>query len=353
MIFIDQIRQAFARFVPVHIRDPFGLVQRMLRSRKPAALFTLWLTVLGILLLPIDMVMGLFERRLCAREDSASANSGPFIIVCGPARSGTTLVYQVLTSALDVAYVRNFTVMFSRSPILASRWFSRQNKPMSPPGFDNYYGKTAGMQAPSEANHLWSQWVDTDESGFRTRLHRRGAVAMCRFFQQFSAAHQLPVVVKNNNANAFAATIAEHLDNCYFICLKRDAVYLAQSLIRARVEINGDVSQSYGVVDTQREDAMIMDPVTEVVQQVRYLNALAERQQEKLGQDRFWIIDYESFCDNPGSLVARVQREIFKLSETQPCNRVINPIANTNHEKDPVMLDNIRRAMQQDAADLI
>lgn len=346
----EMIKPALSRFVPKHVNDPFGLVGRMLASKNRAALFTLWLTGLAILLSPVDWVLQFFERRCKANKDAQS--HGPHIFVCGPARSGTTLVYQVLASALPVTYVRNFTVLFSRSPVLASRLFTRNRRDRRRENYENYYGKTAGIQAPTEANHLWNQWVKADESGFRTRLDSLGADEMARFFKRFSSELGLPTLSKNNNINAFADSIAERLDNAYFICLRRDSRYLVQSLVKARKEINGDIKQSYGVTDTGIL-SVDTDPISQVMKQVEYLDALAIAQQRKIGEERFWIIDYEAFCLNPMELVTRVKQEILGQSEVQNADADKMPeIVNNNRITDRAFFDKLeqrfeRRAMQR------
>lgn len=346
-----------SRFIPSHVNDPFGLVARMLRSKKKAAFFTLWITGLGVLLTPIDWLLQRFERRSRAGFDKSSAY-GPHIVVCGPARSGTTLVYQVLSDALDIAYIRNFTVMFSRSPILASKWFTRDVKAQNDTGanrYENYYGKTSGMQAPSEANHIWNQWVRSDASDFRTILDQRGADDMREFMTSFSASQNAPTLYKNNNANAFADVIADTLDNTYFICLRRETAYLAQSLIQARMEINGDIAQSYGVTNTSSDNEVGADtkaehnadggdPVAEVIEQIEYLNKLAADQQSRIGEERFWIVDYEEFCQDPSALVQRVRREILDVDEAS--NKVELPaFTNNNKASNPALLQRIVRSL--------
>lgn len=330
----EKVKPALARFVPKHVNDPFGLVKRMLSSNNRAALFTLGLTGFALLLTPLDWVLQRLERRLKPDRDG-TAHHGPHIIICGPARSGTTLVYQVLAQTLNVSYVRNFTVLFSRAPILMSRFLTRKSSAAKNNSYVNYYGKTAGMQAPSEANHLWNQWVDADTSGFRTLLSQQGGDRMARFFTLFSQESGLPTLSKNNNANAFATDVADRLDNTYFICLRRDKLYLAQSLLSAREEINGDIEQSYGVVDAQL-DSNQSDPIGEVIKQIDYLEDLATSQQKKMGDERFWIVDYESFCANPNDLVSRVKREILQ-QEAAPADSesLIPEITNNNKVKNP------------------
>ena len=96
-------KQALDRFIPSHVNDPFGLIRRMLTSGKKAASFTLWLTAAGIVATPLDWLLQRFEPGI--RKKLRNTNSGPHIFICGPARSGTTLVYQVLANNLDLSLI--------------------------------------------------------------------------------------------------------------------------------------------------------------------------------------------------------------------------------------------------------
>lgn len=344
------IKQALTRFIPSHVNDPIGLIRRMLSSDKKAAPFTLCLTAISILATPIDWLLQRFET--AARKKVRQHQSGPHIFICGPARSGTTLMYQVLAHNLDVAYVRNFTSAFSRSPVLASRLFTRKTADRHKHDYENYYGKTAGMQSPSEANHLWNQWVEPDSSEFRTVLSPEGATRMADFFTCFSASEAKPTLSKNNNANAFADLIAQSLDNAYFICLTRGTRYLAQSLLQARIEINGDIEQSYGVTQAssvsmnmaEKSDAT-NNPVNQVLTQIDYLNNLAKEQQEKLGAERFWIVDYEAFCNDPAALVKRVNIDILKNAEFD--NIALPKITHNNRCTHPENFKKIEQMLSQ------
>ncbi len=350
MSFWSKSKQALGRFIPSHVNDPIGLIRRMLSSNKKAASFTLWLTGASILATPIDWVLQRFELR--TRQKIRSGQTGPHIFICGPARSGTTLVYQVLANNLDnVSFIRNFTVAFSRSPIVASRLFTKQSSTGQKPDYENYYGKTAGLQSPSEANHLWNQWVDVDESDFRTLLTPEGAAKMAEFFNCFSAQQGKPTLSKNNNLNAFADRVSSSLDNTYFICLQRETKFLAQSLIKARLEINGNIKQSYGVTNVQNELKNEGDPalpVVPVLEQIDFLNSLAKEQQEKIGSDRFWIVSYEEFCKNPSALIDKVNTEILNVNEKDK-SVPLPPITHNNRCTNPEIFQQIENELQRRA----
>jgi len=123
-------RDLYFRFIPSHINDPVGLVKRLLFSGDQSARFTIFITGLGVLLTPVDWILSKLERfaQHSDSNDRGSKNAGPHIFVCGPARSGTTLLYQVLADNLDVAYTRNLALMFPRSVRTMVKLSSRTRK---------------------------------------------------------------------------------------------------------------------------------------------------------------------------------------------------------------------------------
>jgi hypothetical protein len=80
-------------------------------------------------------------------------------------------------------------------------------------------------------------------------------------------------------------------------------------LYRARCDIHGAPTEAYGVTAPSCPDAA--DPVRSVAAQVAFYEDVNKRQQERLGEDRFWLVSYEEFCRAPGELVQRVARDVL------------------------------------------
>lgn len=341
----QQTKNLLYRYVPTHVGNPFKLVGRMIQSRNRAARFTLFVSALAIVCIPLDIVLSFFEkRRLRAVGD---ALPGDMIFVCGPARSGTTLVFQALARHLPVFYPKNFTMIFPRSPIVVTsliRRFSRNRE--SPDGFENYYGKTLGMHGPSEANHLWNRWVELDTNEWRTCLSSQNARECRQFFAAFGMLDDRPLLCKNNNMNVYAEQVAEAVPNSIFICLRRDATFLAQSLLQARREILGTVDRGYGAQDVTSDNGANADPIESVCAQVKFLNSRADAARQAIGDDRFWIIDYEAFCENPGALMSRVSQHFGIKSKEDFGN--MESLKNRNIISNSDQMEKIRRCLADD-----
>jgi hypothetical protein len=297
-------RRLLHRFVPAGFHDPIGLTKRLIKSHDPAALFAMKLAAVGPFCAPFDFLLEPFERRA---YQSAPPRRLPVILVCGPPRSGTTLLLQALIQNLPVAYFDNLTALFPRSPITANRLFSGVIS-RSPMGFRSYYGRTDHLSGTNDGLQLWDRWLGADRSRAPSELRPEQREAMVRFFNAFEAWSGRPLVAKNNNLNASASLVAEALPDSYFLCLARDPVFLARSLLRARMEIHGREDLGYGLSPESVRD----DPVEDVCHQVLFHSKLALEQQARIGAARFQLVSYEGFCRNPGGTLKFVTEQILR-----------------------------------------
>jgi hypothetical protein len=298
------------RFLPAHFQDPFGLFKRLIKSKDPAAIFAIETSLLALVSFPLDMLLQLGERRL---YNKASMPEFPLIFVTGAARSGTTLVAQVLIEHLPVGYFNNLTAVFQRSPIVANLLFKNLLK-NSEPNYNSYYGKTVRFSGPNDGLHIWDRWLGKDRTRIPVSIEDQAKHDMIQFFGAFQEACKKPVINKNNNLNTFAHLISEIFESSYFICVKRDPSYHAQSLLKARMTIHGNDDIAYGLQSPEKimQGRGNSDPVMEVCEQVLFHEKTIEQQQGIIGSDRFWIISYEEFCKNPEILVKQISEQILK-----------------------------------------
>ncbi len=299
-------------FVPAHIQDP-GLLFRMIGSKDKAAWFTLVITFLGVVCLPLDLLLyHLSEKK---RYNRASRPNQPIIFICGTPRTGTTLMEQVLAKHLPVTYFNNLTAVFPRSPITANLLFQRFMRPKIE--FKSYYSKTLGFSGPNDAFYLWNRWMTEDETGMQCVLIDSREDSMVKFFGAYQEAFHKPLLSKNNSLNTRAKRIADVFENAYFICMTRDPAYLAQALLQTRMEIQGDAHIQYGVDNPDKPEIAQTSFVASICDQVLYHEQKNHEQQQLIGSDRFWIVPYEEFCKSPAAYVAKVYQEMLN----QPVDR--------------------------------
>jgi len=310
-----------------HFRNPLGLVWRMLKSGKRAALAALAREGLGKLAIPVDALLAGRERRL-ARP--APSNEHPLIFIVGPPRSGTTMIYQVLAYCLDVTFPNNLSSMFPRSSTTVSGLATKRRS-----DFNSYYGQTARMSGANDGFHIWNRWLGDDRYAARTELSEEERADMQQFFSSWTAKYDKPFLNKNNRNVQCIRLLADCLPNAFFVAVNRDPVCVARSLIHARQLVHGDKSAGWGLqcqeVHCEEEP---LGYVNDVCDQVRRNLDELNGQLDQLDPARYINIPYEAFCTDPDThvdlLLAKVdglQRrpdtlpfgmDTFKISKSRP-----------------------------------
>jgi LPS sulfotransferase NodH len=294
------------RVVPNHFQDPAGLLFRVLRSGGSHGRFSVLSSGLALLATPFDWLLRGRERRLL--EETTQLRM-PVILVCGAARSGTTLMAEVLGRAFDVGYITNLMAMFPRSPISASRVFRCEPRRQSVP-LTSHYGRTAGFRSPNDGLPLWDRWTGPDRTWPDASLLESTGEDLERFFGALESWTGKPTVTKNNVLNLVASDVARVLPTARFICMRRDPVFLAQSLLLARRYIHGSDDHPYGLAPPGEKSP---DPVEDVIRQVRYHETLTIRQLDELGVDRFRVVSYEKLCANPRQQISDLAGKLLGL----------------------------------------
>ena len=288
-------------------RDPWGLMWRMLRSGDSAAYWALFQQAAGLLLIPLDLLGVPFDRRLARSARSADL---PLIILIGPPRSGSTLVYQVLSRHLDVTYFTNLSALFPRSPLLYSyltaalRWIPKER-------YRSFYGNTGGLSAPSDGFHIWNRWLGTN----RYEVPNGISVAESNEMQEYLSAWALhagkPLLNKNNRNSACVPLLSSGLTNSYFVEVSRDPLYVAQSLLIARKVVQGSEETGWGLSSQNVSDGASREAVVdEVCNQVQRILEVLKTARDSIPEDRILRVSYEDLCARPSDVVRQVSQAI-------------------------------------------
>jgi len=319
-----------------NFQDPFGLIYRMLRTRDRAALSALYHAGLKIPFTALDRLLEPFEaQRLRGSGDTFL----PIVLIVGPPRSGTTLVYQVLSQHLPVSYFDNWGAMFPRSTISASMFFKRSSeRPAST--FHSYYGNTAGFRGVNDGFHVWNRWLGSDRYSVPDDLDSDTRKDMRRFFAAWSKAFGRPLLNKNNRNTLCMALLASVLETAVFIVVTREPVYAAQSLLLARKHIQGDASVGWGLGARRSRSAPQTSPLEDVAEQLRFVYERQHEQLDSVPPERVVHVCYEDFCREPGRVVAQVTGILRACSPNSsppdlPSHITLPPFANANTMKLP------------------
>jgi len=287
----------------------------MLKSGKRAAWSGLFREGLGIAVKPFD---ALLQSRDTKRMSAAHENSLPLILIVGPPRSGTTLMYQVLAYCLDVTYPNNFSALFPRSPVTTNGVANKRR-----PDFQSFYGQTARMSGPNDAFHIWNRWLGDDRYVTKTDLTEEQSAQMRQFFTAWTTKYKKPFLNKNNRNVGCVDYLAKQLPNTYVVAVLRDPACVARSLIHAREVVQGDRKVGWGLqCQEERSHDESLGYVQDVCDQVRKNEADLTSRLQTIDPDRVIQFQYETFCEDPSqcidTIVDRVPEVILRSGIDRP-----------------------------------
>lgn len=170
----------------------------------------------------------LFENGFIKKKKSQKAIPPVFIV--GAPRSGTTLLYQLLTYHYKFSYFSNFTSMFIKSPVIIGYLTRKIKKPYDDNSLSSDYGLMKGTWAPSEAGKIFKYWfLRKNDERIRNSIY-----ALSNVFKA-------PFLAKNLRINAELEYVHQLFPNAVFIHIKRDTIFNAQSLILGIKENKSDL----------------------------------------------------------------------------------------------------------------
>ena len=232
----------------------------------------------------------------------------PPIFVVGAPRSGSTLLYQLLTDRFDVGYLANGHARQPGAPSLVERIRGLVRERQGELGdYRSSFGGTAGELGPSECGPFWYRffprrphYVAADAFLTASRRELRAAVGA------FVEACDRSVVYKNLYSTARMEAIAAALPEALFIAIHRGLVANARSLLDGRLRVAGSYDTWWSVEPPGIERLLQLPAHEQVVEQVRALDALVARVEASIGSDRVLHLAYEDLCADPRAQLERI-----------------------------------------------
>lgn len=226
----------------------------------------------------------------------------------GAPRSGSTLLYQLLTDRFDVGYLANGHARRPGAPSLVERRRGLvRDRPAELGDYHSAFGGTAGELGPSECGPFWYRFfprrphhISADEFPAASRRQLRAAVGA------FVEACGRPVVYKNLVNTARMEAIAAALPEALFIAIHRDLTDNARSILDARMGVTGAYDAWWSVEPPGIERLLQLPAHEQVVEQVRALDALVARVEASIGPERVLHLAYEDLCTDTHAELERV-----------------------------------------------
>lgn len=231
----------------------------------------------------------------------------PFFLIIGAPRSGSTLLYQVLTNALEVGYVSNAHARFYGGISYYEKWI-QPLKNRKPHDFDSRHGLTKGATAPHECGAYWYQFFRrkpqfVTEADVQPRSMEKLNHSLTRIAQSF---HR-PFIFKNLHCVLRLGPLVKHFPNLKFVVIRRNLQTNALSILNSRKTVFGDLHEWWSVEPENIDDLKKLPPEAQVVEQIQEIHSEVDRHRKlKQNESRFIDINYEELCCDPHSVVEKV-----------------------------------------------
>jgi len=177
----------------------------------------------------------------------------------------------MITHHLDVSYINNFINMgyknFLLSFILSDMLF--RNHPHG--SFQSEFGRTekGGLNAPNESGSFWYRWIpkkvhyipENQSIKLNYKDIRQNIAAVLNRFNR-------PLLFKNMNAGMRIALLEQMDIPKKYIFIKRDPVFVAQSIINVRRKFYNDPEHWWSIKPPNYEELKDLSFVKQAVRQI-------------------------------------------------------------------------------------
>jgi hypothetical protein len=253
-----------------------------------------------------------WEQKYCDKYANMSLKYQPVFIIGAP-RTGSTILYQIITNQLDVLYIDNLICRFNKS-LFFGFWLSNKLfKQMAHNCFKSNHGDTSmcGLHAPSECGSFWYRWLprdrhfidfnDIDEN--MVEEIKKEVISVMNYANK-------PLVFKNLNMGQRLRLLYKCFPNAKFIFIKRDPVYTAQSILKAKRQLNMNDDDFWSVMPKNVKELKKMNSYEQIVKQIFYIEKQIKEDLKLFPKDQVLEIDYVQLGNNFQEIVDMCKRFI-------------------------------------------
>ena len=246
--------------------------------------------------------------------DTADELQSPPIFIVGPPRSGTTLVYQAMSSCLRTSYLSTFASWYPATPAAATRYIKSEIITHLS-DYRSDYGFTHQREAPSEAQLIWKNWFGrdrTDGSNVSPDVRDRAR----RTIAAIETMLEGPFIAKDISNSLRVQALNAVFPGCLFVRICREPYAISKSILKARYEFRQE--RGFASTNDPKHEWIFIDSkdfeqfygqhyLQQIASQIAHTERILDEDLGKLAADRHLCIDYREFCSNPRQEIRKLQ----------------------------------------------
>jgi len=219
----------------------------------------------------------------------------PCLFIIGPPRSGSTILYQLVTSMLDVEYVDNLANLARNTPYFGSRLSKLFYASASHTNYTSEHGATTGggLHAPAEPL-LFYKWFPKDRHFTTVSDLNPGQIDEFRkiIYAMINRAGK-PMVIKNLSFSLRLQALREILPEAKYIVIRRDPLYTSQSILLAMRKVHHPEHQIWGILPRDFHRLEKLEQHEMVVRQVHQIESQISQDLKGIPAQNILFTDYE------------------------------------------------------------
>ncbi|WP_081619667.1 sulfotransferase [Thioalkalivibrio sp. ALE12] len=257
--------------------------------------------IVGSILKSVNIVGALLDS-LASR---VVRGKGPSVYIIGAPRSGTTLTFQVLSQASDLAYPDNLMSRFPQA-LCIGVGLSRAVRAMrAGPVYESNHGRVRGFSGHSEFGAFWYQWFPRGGVIVNDMEWGMNKTKMGRKIRLWKALEGRGIICKNVYNSLRIRQIVAADSEARFVVVRRGEADNIRSIVAGRMRMNGRYDAWRSVMPPQMRNLKIGDPAREVAAQVGFLYDEIYSQLKAAGC-RWVSVSYEELCLEPRVVIKKV-----------------------------------------------
>lgn len=231
----------------------------------------------------------------------------PNLYIIGAPRAGTTLLYQLLSTHLEVGYVDNLIASFWKAPLFGARLSAKliPDRQRTRSDYSSDFGRTDLVQDPHEFGYFWSRMLGYDEK-MQEDPDRDDSIdweylrrALTNLAEEFGA----PMVFKCTLLGWHLERMQEEIPRTRFVWIRRQAVDNAISILGMREEFRGSRERWASMRPKEYTDLKDRPVPEQLAGQVYHIDDHIRSQVADLPDGKHLEIRYEDLCGQPRDVV--------------------------------------------------
>ena len=238
------------------------------------------------------------EKKLIERYNNRDF---PIVFVLSVPRSGTTFLSQFIADNFDIAFINNYMSKYFLAPLYALIKFERKGQ-KDLQSYQSDLGNTKGDHAPHEFGYFWQYYLNHSQHDHLSdeELDLVDWEMLRKELYGISAHQQKPLMIKSLvYTDYYIERLAKEFPNSKFIYIKRDPVYVFQSIYESRIKRYGSPDIWWSIRPRNWMKQTGKSPLEQIAYQYQDVSRHIESSLAKLENNRKITIQYEDLVAKP------------------------------------------------------